>query len=233
MNAKVYIITLAIVRRLDYTEAKGGMAVKIKKLVMVLTGVLAILILCAVAVTVAMGNMEFGFARPVSEEEQALRLGYIREAESWLGTVGGSDAHGQILEVYNTHTPLAQDYAVQPTDAWCATFVSAMAIRCGLTDRIPTECGCQRQIGLWQALGRWEEDDGYIPLPGDIIYYCTDDLSVTGDCTGWSDHVGIVVGTRGNYIKVIEGNRNNAVAYRYIAVDAPTIRGYGMPDYTS
>ena len=116
-------------------------------------------------------------------------------------------------------------------DDWCATFVSFVAIRQELTDVIPTECSCQRQIGLWTELNRWIEQDSYLPLPGDIIYYDWD-VRTLGDSTGWADHVGIVVGTHGPFIKVIEGNKDDAVGYRYIIRWDPRIRGYGLPNYS-
>ena len=47
----------------------------------------------------------------------------------------------------------------------------------------------------------------------DYVFYDWDDNGV-GDCTGWPEHVGIVVFVTGNKIKVIEGNKNNAVEYR-------------------
>ena len=98
-----------------------------------------------------------------------------------------------------------------------------------MTDIIPTECGCQRQIDLFKKLGRWEEMDDYIPLPGDIIYYSSQ--RPIGENTAWSDHVGIVVGTQGKWIKVIEGNYHEKVEYRIICTGDILIRGYGLPDY--
>lgn len=174
---------------------------------------------------------DYGFCREVSRDEQLSRLEFVAAAEKWLGSDEGSENHASILAIYNGHEPLAQGYPVQPEDNWCAAFVSAVAIQCGMTDIIPTECGCQRQIGLWQELGCWVEDDGYTPLPGDIIYYSNSDRGLTGDCTGWSDHVGIVVGTRGRLIKVIEGNYGDTVGYHYTTVNAPKIRGYATPKY--
>ena len=170
--------------------------------------------------------------KQLSSEERQLRLQYIEAAESWLGCSEADGSHKQILDLYNSHTPLAQGYRVQYTDSWCAAFVSAAAIASGLTDIIPTECGCQRQIGLFQALGRWEERDDYRPLPGDIIYYCRSDKSL-GDCTGWADHVGIVTQVNGSIITVLEGNYDDCVQYRHILINAPTIRGFGLPDYSS
>lgn len=172
----------------------------------------------------------YGFARDIPETEQQLRLALVQTAESWLGTAEGSAEHAQIIDGYNSHQPLAQGYEVKYSDDWCATFVSFAAISCELTDIIPTECGCERQIGLFQDLGRWEEKDSYLPLPGDIIYYDWD-VRTLGDSTGWSDHVGIVAGTWGPFIKVIEGNKDDAVGYRYILRWDPRIRGYGLPDF--
>ncbi|NBI73103.1 CHAP domain-containing protein, partial [Clostridiaceae bacterium] len=104
----------------------------------------------------------------------------------------------------------------------------------GYTDIIPVECGCGQMIELFRKMGRWVEDDAYIPLPGDYIFYDWDDGGA-GDCTGWPDHVGIVVSVSvsGNKIRVIEGNKNDAAEYREIAVNGRYIRGYGIPDYAS
>ena len=173
-----------------------------------------ILLILAVA-TILFYQNAWGFDRQVSEGEKTLRLEVVHTAESWLGV-----------------TPLPRDYAVTYEDAWCATFDSAVAIRCELTDIIPRECSCEEQIDLFRELGCWQEDDGYVPLPGDLIYYHWDCLEL-GDCSSWSDHVGIVVGTLGPLIKVIEGNKDNDVSYRITMVDAPGIRGYGLPDYES
>jgi hypothetical protein len=191
------------------------------------------LVLVATGCLVLLLNAPYGFVSEIEETERQLRLRFIETAVQWLGTEGGSRAHGQILEIYNTHEPLAQGYAVKPQDAWCATFVSTVAIQGGLTEIIPTECGCQRQIGLWKTMGCWEESDDYTPLPGDIIYYCIANPDLVGDCTGHSDHVGIVVGVWGGFIKVIEGNYNNRVAYRYIPIDHYQIRGFGLPDFST
>ena len=152
-------------------------------------------------------------------------------ATSYLGTEETSEAHKKIIDGYNSHEPLAQGYEVKYDDDWCATFVSFAAIECGLTDMIPTECSCERQIGLWQEMGRWEENDAHLPLPGDIIYYDWD-VRTLGDSTGWSDHVGIVVGTHGPFIKVVEGNKDDAVSYRYVIRWDPRIRGYGLPTFS-
>lgn len=172
----------------------------------------------------------WGVYRVLPEQESALRYQLVTAAESWLGATEGSIEHEEILSIYNSHEPLAVNYVVQPTDSWCAAFVSAAAIQAGLTDIVPTECGCERQIELWKAMGRWEEYDGYIPAPGDLIYYDWDQTE-RGSCTGWSDHVGIVAGIKWPFLKVIEGNRDDRVMYRVIPVNAVTVRGFGLPDF--
>ena len=173
-----------------------------------------------------------GFYWKVSDKEAALRLQIVQTAEGYLGCCEADGSHEGIIDTYNAHQPLAMDYEVQYTDSWCATFVSAVAIECGVTHIIPTECSCQRQIGLFQEIGCWLETDSAIPLPGDILYYDWDETGL-GDCTGWSDHVGIVVGTKWPFVKVIEGNKDDSVSYRYILLNDIHIRGYGKPDYAS
>lgn len=199
-------------------------------LICVLTAL--VLLVAGVAIYLGIFGLPWDFARQVSQNEAQLRLDYIATAENWLGKNSIDKSHHEIVDLYNSHEPLAQNYKVTYDDKWCATFVSAAAIARGLTEIIPTECGCERQIELFKKLGRWEENDAYIPLPGDVIYYCSSDIGI-GDCQKWSDHVGIVVGTWGPFIKVIEGNVGDAVAYRYIPINARTIRGYGLPDFGS
>ena len=174
--------------------------------------------------------MVWEFAREVDEQEKARRLQIVETAQSWLGSAEEDGTHEPIIDLYNSHTPLARDYPAKYEDSWCSIFVSAMAIQNGMTDIIPTECGCEHHITLFQQMGCWEEADDYVPLPGDIVFYhwdCTDE----GDCRTWSDHVGIVVGTAGKFIKVIEGNYGDKVGYHTIWVDNHEIRGYGLPNY--
>lgn len=160
-----------------------------------------------------------------------LRSKIVAQAKAWLGCKESDGSHKEIIDVYNSHTPLARGYKMQYTDAWCAAFVSAVAIKVGYTDIIPTECGCGQMVTLFQNLGCWKEDDSYTPSAGDIIFYDWQD-SGSGDNTGSPDHVGIVEKVSGSTITVIEGNYSDAVKRRTMKVNGQYIRGYGLPKYT-
>lgn len=155
----------------------------------------------------------------------------VEQAESWLGCKEANGSHKQIIDVYNTQNPLPRGYKVQYTDSWCATFVSACAVKCGYTDIIPTECSCTQMIAKLKQKGRWKEDDSYVPSPGDLLFYDWQDTGI-GDDTGAPDHVGIVEKVSENVITVIEGNYQNSVKRRGMRVNGKFIRGYGVPAYT-
>lgn len=154
----------------------------------------------------------------------------IEQAQSWLGYKESNGTHKAIIDVYNAHKPLARGYKVKYTDEWCATFVSAVAIKLGYTDIIPTECGCPQMLEHFKTLGCWEEDESRTPNVADVIFYDWEDNG-SGDNTGRPNHVGIVEKVTGSTITVIEGNYNESVSRRTIKVNAKYIRGYGVPKY--
>ena len=158
------------------------------------------------------------------------RQKYINAAASYIGCKESNGTHKQIIDIYNSHKPYARGFAMTYTTAWCAAFVTAMAIKCGLTDIIPKECSCNKMIELFKKLGSWQENDAYTPKPGDILFYDWED-SGNGDNTGESDHVGIVESVNGSTMTIIEGNYNDAVARRTLKVNGRYIRGYGVPKY--
>ena len=155
---------------------------------------------------------------------------FVAQAQKWVGRKESDGTHREIVDIYNSHKPLARGYAVKYTDSWCATFVSAVSIKTECTDLVPTECSCQQMIELFKKIGCWVENENRTPNVGDIIFYDWDDNG-SGDNTGWSDHVGIVEKISNGYMTVIEGNYNDAVGRRVIAVNARYIRGYGVPKF--
>ena len=164
--------------------------------------------------------------------EQQLRKKYVDYAITYLGCKESDGSFKKIIDLYNSHKPLAQGYKMKYTDAWCACYVSAMAIGCGLTDIIPLEVSCGRYITLAKQKGIWVESDSYTPKQGDLILYDWDDTG-SGDAASGADHIGIVVSVSGKSIKVIEGNNGDAVAYRTIQVNGRYIRGFVTPKYAS
>ena len=154
----------------------------------------------------------------------------IKLAKSWIGKNESDGSFKEIIDIYNSHKPLARSYAVKYTDEWCATTITALAIKCDAVDIIPKECSCEKMIELFKKIGCWVEDENRTPKAGDIIFYDWQD-SGSGDNKGWSDHVGIVEKVSGSTITVIEGNNACSVRRRTIAVNGKYIRGYGVPKY--
>lgn len=169
--------------------------------------------------------------------ELEIRHAVAFRARTELGVVKGSDAHRYIVDIYNSYKPRPRGYKVTYTDEWCAAFVSYVSIVAGLTDIMPVECSCTKMIELYEALGRWVEDDAYVPQVGDIpMYFWRDGANYADtDQQANPNHVGIVVAVEGDTITVVEGNTGSPsqVGTRKIKVNGRYIRGYCCPDYAS
>lgn len=150
---------------------------------------------------------------------------------SWIDYSEANGKFKQIIDLYNSHKPLARGYKVKYSDEWCDTTVSAAAIKAGVVDLIGTECGCEQHIKIFINKGIWIEDGTITPKPGDIILYNWDDATQPND--GYSDHIGYVESVSGRTITLIEGNKNEAVSRREIPVGWGYIRGYARPKYAS
>ena len=151
-------------------------------------------------------------------------------ARSYVGYNAYDGSHRQIIDLYNSHRPLARGYAVKYTDHWCDTFVSACFIK---ADAVPliggTECGVEEHVKLFKAVGIWIEDGSITPKPGDIIVFNWDQGYQPND--GYSDHIGFVESVSNGMIVTIEGNANNAVRRRQYVIGYGNIRGYARPRY--
>lgn len=153
---------------------------------------------------------------------------------SWKGAKEGSARHHEIIDLYNTLSPLPRGYKLTYSDAWCAGTWSAAAAKAGYTAIMPVECSCYYLIEAAKKMGIWQEDDAYVPDPGDAVLYDWSDGPnyATTNNTGTPDHVGTVWKVEGNTIYVIEGNKNNAVGVRELKVNGRYIRGFICPKYT-
>lgn len=153
--------------------------------------------------------------------------------EKFVGAKEGSTGHLEVLNIYNGNKPLPRGYAIKPTDAWCATFASAMYILAGYQDIFPIECGCEKMIAKAREMGIWVEQDSYVPNIADAVLYDWQDNGV-GDDTGAADHVGIVtyVNKDAGYMVVVEGNYSDSVKKRTINLNGRYIRGFITPKFT-
>lgn len=168
--------------------------------------------------------------------ENELRQKVVFTALAWLGTRENTAKHLEMLAIYNAQRPLPRGWKMKVTDFWCAAFVSTVSLQCGLRDIMPTECGCPGMVRLYQELGRWVEDDAYVPSPADVVFYDWQDSATnyaTTDNIGHPDHVGIVLDCDGKNMTIIEGNNANAVNKRVLEVNGRYIRGFGIPDFAS
>ena len=66
--------------------------------------------------------------------EKELRKKYIDVLVGWVGMDRAKGTHKPIIDLYNTQKPLPRGYKVTYTDSYCATTVSAGAIKSGLQD---------------------------------------------------------------------------------------------------
>ena len=154
----------------------------------------------------------------------------IAQARNWLGLNKADGSYQVILDAYNSLSPLPRGHKMNKTDAWCAAFVTACAVKTGMTDLIPPECSCNQMIALFKKAGTWEENEKVTPAPGWILFYDWQDDG-RGDDRSAADHVGIVEKVAGQEITVIEGNYSGKVRRRVIRTNGRYIRGYGVPRY--
>ena len=174
---------------------------------------------------------QYGFS--VDQKAQLDELLSDQYADLWNAVLygihnGNSDIVAvAISQIGNVNgEPYWSWYGFDSRVAWCACFVSWCANECGYIDAgiIPRFAGCQWQgIPWFQERGLWQEP-GYVPAPGDIIFF-------DWEQDGVSDHVGIVEYVEGNTVHTVEGNTSNSVARRSYPLGSGVIVGYGVPAY--
>lgn len=153
----------------------------------------------------------------------------LRAAASLVGVRGGSAAHHQLVNDYNSVRPLPVGYAVKDSDDWCDVFVTTIFQREGLSGLIGRECGVERHIQIFKRLGIWNENGASTPKAGDIITFNWDQNSQPNN--GFADHIGIVESVSNGIIHTIEGNSNNQVRRNTYRIGHGNIRGFATPRY--
>ncbi len=160
-----------------------------------------------------------------------LRRKVCNIVNGWKGSNRGDEKHLEILGIYNNHKPLARGYKVKVKDAHCATTTSAAYIKAGIAEYTGTECGVENFVKVAQGKGVWVENDAHVPKLGEACVYDWDDNGA-GNCTGYSDHIGIVTEVNGSTFVVTEGNMSGGkVGTRTMRVDGKYIRGFIAPDF--
>lgn len=169
--------------------------------------------------------------------ESNLRQKVVNAVLGWEGGTFGGEKHYDILNTYNSHKPLARNYAIKPSDAYCAATASAAWIRAGVAEIAPLEVSVPKMVALAQSAGIWIEDDAYTPKLGDAVVYDWEDGNdyAKTDNKGYPDHVGIVVSAANGVISVIEGNKGAAhmIGRRDLAVNGRYIRGFVCPKFAT
>lgn len=144
-------------------------------------------------------------------------------AKSYLGIIEGSSEHHEIVNIYNTIKPLPFGYKVTYYDAWCATFVCAMAQKAGVIKYIYPTCSCPEMVKMYKKNKRFSKALKNAVAGNFIIYSFSKN--------GVAEHVGIIEENNGGILKVIEGNRNDRVAYRTIKYNDSVVMGFCINNF--
>lgn len=125
-------------------------------------------------------------------------------AKQFIGVKQGSNKHKQIVNGYNGVKPLPRSYRVKYNDSWCATFVSYVALMCGVKN-FPYECSCYYMT----QQAKKNKQVVKVPKVGYLVMYDWKN-------DGTINHVGIITKIDGDNLTVIEGNYSKQVKTRVI-----------------
>lgn len=147
---------------------------------------------------------------------------YIANCKKYLGCKESNGSHKKIIDIFNSSK--LKTFSVSYDDAWCAAFISAMAVESGMDKIIPISANCDEMYKKGVIMGIAIPKDKWIPKIGDIVFY-------DWDLNGELDHVGVIDTIYKSIIHVIEGNKNDSVAYRDISFKNTTITKILRPRY--
>ena len=177
-------------------------------------------------------NYFYGSDFKMEDKKMYNRNEVVRLAESWVGKNEKDGSYKSIIDIYNSKGPFPRGVKMEYGWAWCACTWSALAKALGYERIMPIEISCGHLIQEAKKMGCWQENDRYVPKPGDAVLYDWQD-SGKEDNEGWPDHVGIVeyVNGRAGYFTVIEGNYSDSVKKRTVSINGKFIRGFIVPKY--
>lgn len=102
---------------------------------------------------------------------------------------GRSNGHWDNHQKFSPAVPGLEWSQNQP---WCATFVSWVAMKSGLSSYYPRTASCKTAMAWWKAKGQWSE---YPAIGAQVIY-------------GGGVHTGLVYDYDDTYVYTVEGNTN-------------------------
>ena len=114
-----------------------------------------------------------------------------------------------------------------PDSEWCAMFVSW----CARQARIPEDVIENASYATADDFGvRFLPRLSHTPAPGDLIFF---DWTINGlnpeePASAHGDHVGIVMASDDRLVYYIDGNMEDNVAKRCMALDDPNLKGFGV-----
>ena len=147
--------------------------------------------------------------------------------KSWNGLKEGVQVDRAIVNPYNrlTHRHLSSK-----TTAWCAIACVEAQVQGGIQkSKVYKSSGCSQQMAWFKKKKRFKKR-GVKPQASWLVFYNFKKTKKAGVST----HMGMVTSTdtkKKGYMYVIEGNKNNKVAYRHISYSSKDIIGYGIPYY--
>lgn len=187
--------------------------------------------------------MLFGFVIPTSAYQDSRPITHHRNtgkhiadllavASSQIGYVELDPSTGQPLHPESNvagYTKYGESFGYS-TGEWCAYFVSWCATKAGIpTSIVPRLGNCASTVEWYKNKSVYKPaSSGYVPKPGDIIFFNWSGGSV-------AKHIGIVTGVSGDSVFTIEGNtgpgRGNQCMSKTRSRSAGYIVGYGIPAY--
>ena len=126
------------------------------------------------------------------------RQAVVNLVESWDGKKESNGSHKSIIDLYNDFFEkicagkFPRGIRMRYDWAWCACTWSALAAALRYESIMPMEISCYYLIEAAKKMGCWQENDAYVPSPGDAILYDWQDNGIS-DNTGNPDHVGTVI----------------------------------------
>lgn len=145
--------------------------------------------------------------------------------KSWNGLKEGPEVDKKIINPWAKKT--GRKGVKSKTTPWCAIACASCLLQIGVK-YLSTSAGCTQQLAYYKKKKRFKAR-GNKPAVGDLVFYNFKDSS-----TSKSTHMGMVTSVeykKKGYIYVIEGNKNDRVAYRHISYSSKSIVGFGKPYY--